>query len=165
MNGVDDFLAVWGPDRVLELFSNSEPPADKRPNQAERLVRLAEEVELFHTSAGDAYDRIDVDGHHETWALRSKDFRHWIGRKFYESFRKPPGSQAVQDAIESLEAKAQFDAPEYDVFVRVAEYKDRIYIDLCDAEWRAVEVSSSGWKVVADPPVRRSRSSSVVNPR
>src|SRR5262249_46075562 len=40
------------------------------------------------------------------------------------------------------------------VHVRVAELDGRIYLDLGDAAWRAVEIDEKGWRVVKGPPVR-----------
>ena len=53
-----------------------------------------------------------------------------------------------------LEARAQFDAPERAVHIRVAEHAGRIYLDLADERWRAVEIGAEGWRVIGSPPVR-----------
>jgi hypothetical protein len=156
VNGVDDLLAAWGPDRVLELFKKTESPwkKDGKPTQAQMVVELADEVNLFHTPDGEGHAQILVDDHKETWMLRSKGFRRWLAMKFYEAHRKPLGTQAVHDAINLLDAKAQFDAPELPVYVRVAEYGGYIYIDLCDTRWQAIEIGPRGWRITAEPPVR-----------
>ena len=57
-----------------------------------------------------------------------------------------------------LEARAQFDASEHEVHVRVAGRGNRIYVDLCDLGWRAIEIDANGWRVVDDPPVYFRRS-------
>jgi hypothetical protein len=31
---------------------------------------------------------------------------------------------------------------------------DRLYLDLADATWRAVEIDANGWRVIDNPPVR-----------
>jgi hypothetical protein len=51
-----------------------------------------------------------------------------------------------------LEARAQFDALERAVYLRVAEHAGRIYLDLADERWRAVEIGAEGWRVIASPP-------------
>jgi hypothetical protein len=53
-----------------------------------------------------------------------------------------------------LEARAQFDAPERSVHVRVAEHDGHVFLDLADDHWRAVEIGSDGWRVNGCPPVR-----------
>ena len=56
--------------------------------------------------------------------------------------------------LDLLEARAQFDAPERSVHIRVAEHAGRIYLDLADDHWRAVEIGPDGWRVNGSPPVR-----------
>jgi hypothetical protein len=70
-----------------------------------------------------------------------------------------PNSEALQSALNMIEAQAHFDGEEMPVHVRVAGLGGYIYLDLCDAKWRAIEISASGWEVVENPPVRFRRSS------
>src|SRR5437867_312215 len=102
-------------------------------SQAELLVAIADLATLFRAADGDtAYATFDVNGHRETWPVRSKGFRRWLVRGFYGSEGKPPGSQAVADALGVIEAKAQFASPVAPVHVRVAGDDERIYLDLAD---------------------------------
>ena len=57
---------------------------------------------------------------------------------------------AVRSALDLLEARAQFDAPERSVHVRVAAHADRLYLDLADE----LEIGTEGWRVIEAPPVR-----------
>ena len=45
----------------------------------------------------------------------------------------------MQSALNVIEAKAHFDLPEREVHVRVGRLNGRIYLNLCDKEWHAVE--------------------------
>lgn len=105
----------WSDDR-------EEASAEKedKPTQAELLLRYAEGAELFHTPAGDAYATIPVADHKETHPVKHKAFRRWLMRLFYSEQGKPPGAQALQDTLGVLEAKAHFDGPELEVYVRVS---------------------------------------------
>jgi hypothetical protein len=127
-------------------------------SQATRLVALALDAgaELFHTPGadGDAYATIAVEGHKETWPLKVKRFRRWLARLLYQAEDKSPGSQAVQDALGVLEGKALYEGAALAVSTRLAEHHGALYLDLADDQWRAVEVTSSGWRVVTDPPVK-----------
>jgi hypothetical protein len=53
-----------------------------------------------------------------------------------------------------LESEALFGGPTLPVFVRVGELDGKIYLELGDPTWRAVEVEAQGWRVVACPPVK-----------
>ena len=60
----------------------------------------------------------------------------------------------MQSALNVIEARAHFDAPERVVHIRVGGLDDRLYLDLCDENWRAVEIDTAGWRVIDNPPVR-----------
>jgi hypothetical protein len=60
----------------------------------------------------------------------------------------------MQSALGVIEAKAYFDGPMRDVFVRVGGVGDRMYVDLADDAWRAIEVSPCRWRIVDTPEVR-----------
>jgi hypothetical protein len=150
--GVVRLLCKWW-DWERKAQEEARAPEEKeghKPTQAELLIRCAAGVEFFHTPAGDAYARIKVGNHRETHLLRSKGFRRYLVRDFFERYGKPPGAQALQDALGLLEARAQFDGPKREVHVRVAQHGDNIYVDLANERWEAVEISpDAGWRVVS----------------
>ena len=124
------------------------------PTQADVLIDLAQSAELFHTPDGTGFADLDIDGHRETWPIRAKGFRRWLARVFYQTTQGAPSSEALQSALNVIEARAHFDAPERIVYIRVGGLGGRIYLDLCDATWRAVEIDAAGWRVIDNPPVR-----------
>jgi hypothetical protein len=118
------------------------------------LTHIGACSDLFHTAAGTAFADIMIDGHRETWPIRSKRFRAWLRRRYYEATGEAASAAEIRSALDLLEARAQFDAPERSVHVRVAEHAGHIYIDLADDHWRAVEIGPDGWRVIGCPPVR-----------
>ncbi len=124
------------------------------PTQADILIDLAASADLFHAPDGTGFADLDINGHRETWPIRSKGLRRWLARRFFEQTGGAPGSEALQSALNVIEAKAHFDAPERTVHVRIGGLDDRLYLDLGDETWRAVEVDASGWRVIDNPPVR-----------
>jgi hypothetical protein len=118
------------------------------------LTTLGAGDELFHTATGTAYADLQIDGHRETWPVHSKRFRSWLRRRHYQATGEAPSAAALNAALNLLEARAQFEGPKRMVRVRIAEHQGRIYLDLADATWRAVEVGPEGWRIVAEPPVR-----------
>jgi hypothetical protein len=124
------------------------------PKQADILIDLAQAAELFHAPDGTSFADLDVDGHRETWPIRAKGFQRWLLRRFFEATGGAPSSEALQSALNVTEAKAHFDAPERQVHVRVGELDGKLYLDLGDPTWRAVEIDAAGWRVTNTPPVR-----------
>ena len=66
----------------------------------------------------------------------------------------------LSDGIRILEARAVNEGPKYDCFTRTGQVGDKMYLDLADAQWRAVEVTKTGWGIVEQPPIKFLRSSS-----
>jgi hypothetical protein len=95
-----------------------------------------------------------VEGHQETWPIRSKRFRGWLRRRYYAATGGALNGQATSSELDLLEARAQFDAPERCVHVRIAEHAGHIYLDLADEHWQAIEIGPDGWRVNKFPPAR-----------
>lgn len=127
-----------------------------KPTQSEILIRLADEagVQLFHTPDREAFALLPVNGHRETWRVRSKDFKLWLLHRYFASTGKAPNAQALQDARNTLTARGMFEGEEHEVHTRVAGAGEAIYLDLCNDSWEAVEVTGAGWRVVPEAPVR-----------
>jgi hypothetical protein len=132
----------------------SEAKLERRPKQADVLIELAQSAELFHRPDGTGFADIGIDGHRETWPIRSKAFKRWLAREFYQQEQGAPNSEAMQSALGVIEAKAHFDAPKRDVYVRVGGHDGKLYIDLADEAWRAIEIDTGGWRVIDIPPIR-----------
>lgn len=132
----------------------------ERRSQAELLVALARaDATLFHDPAGDSYARVRAAGHRETWPVRSRGFRLWLARRFYDEQQRAANAEAESTALNLLEALARFDGACEPVHLRVApDGAGGIYLDLADADWRAVHVTPRGWSIVAEPPVAFRRS-------
>ena len=147
--------------RITELMDNLNrlgDDEDGQETQADVLVQLAkDQCKFFHDEVGATYATLSAphDGgtHHETHKLRSKGLRLWLIRSYYLGTGGVPNDTALKSAIALLEAFARFDGPQRDVFVRRAAHAGKLYVDLCDDRWRAIEIDTSGWRIVDEPPV------------
>lgn len=163
ITGLDDYVARKGPKAALALIQTAiqNPVTASKPertSQATQLIQLAGDAALWHTPDGEAFASIRVADHHEHYRLRSKEFKQWLAKHYYQHSNGAPSAQGVNDALAVLEAQAYFDGKECPVHVRVAEYDGVIYLDLANETWEAVAITSTGWHIV-HPPVafRRSR--------
>jgi hypothetical protein len=130
--------------------------------QAELLIRLAKKngASLFRTPSGDGYADIIINGHRETWSLRSSGFRKWLRRIYFFEIEAAPRKEAIETAVETLDAEAQFSCDTvHPVELRVAYFKGKIYYDLCNDGWDIIEIAPTEWKIVANAPVRFRRTS------
>ena len=131
---------------------------DEEQSQATLAANMAMEWNLFHTPAEDAYARIPIGNHQETWRVGSQTFKRYLAKRFFDEEGKAMNSDARSAAINLIEANALFDGETHQVHVRVAEHEDRIYVDLCTETWQVVEVAAHGWQVLDESPVHFKRS-------
>jgi hypothetical protein len=152
--GADDLVARGATKSDLDKLPREElrRTVDTKRSAASVLARLAEAAAVFHTPAAKGYVAIPVQNHVETWPVRSKAFRGWLARQYYHMHEKPPPTQAMTETLALVEARA-LDGPELVAHVRVAGHRGRIYIDLANAAWQAVEVDATGWRLVSRAPI------------
>jgi hypothetical protein len=137
-----------------------EKETKERERIADKLIKIAIEKSyrdsdsrpsaggLFHTSDSIAYADIEVFGWRETWPIRSRGFRRWLVRIYYETTGMAPNSEALQTALGLCEARAHFDGPQREVFTRIGGAHGKIYLDLANEHWQAIEISSTAWRVL-----------------
>jgi hypothetical protein len=139
------------------------------------MIKYAKEgASYFHTPEMEAYATVKVEAsHRETCPLHSRRFGLWLRREFHrrekerleeagEEDQEPMifPHRALADVVSHFESIALFEGSEEEVHVRVAGKGGRIYVDLCDRAWRAVEISADGWRVIPseETPVKFVRS-------
>jgi hypothetical protein len=127
---------------------------EERASQVDTLLEIAGRATLFHSPDGKGYADITIEGHRETWLVRSSGFRRWLTQAYFMATGGAPGSEAITAGLNAIEARAHFEGPEAEVFLRVGDMEGRLYIDLGNASWRAVEIDIEGWRLVDAPPVR-----------
>ncbi len=161
VNGPDDYIGLHGAEKFFRLVDAAQEvtateagDSEPKDSQATIMVQLVREAgaELFHDD-DQAYVHVPVGDHHETHKLRSRTGRAFLVSLFVDRFDRAPGSQAIADASNTLEALA-LRGNNHKVHVRIAAVDDKIYLDPCDATWRVVEVSKVGYRTIADCPVR-----------
>jgi hypothetical protein len=114
--------------------------ASARKKKSPSLAELAIEVcTLFHDPDGEAYASFDVEGHTETWPVRSSSFRSWLGRLAFDA--GVSGSRhAIEEAAETIVAQARYGGtPEREVSRRWAWRDGHLWYDLCNAGWQVVD--------------------------
>ena len=96
------------------------------------------------------------ENHLEIIPLNSSKFKHFLTRLFKkETDGKLPGKEAINNVINALAADAEYEGQVIPLHLRVAWGKPEnrarencIYYDMIDKDWRAVEISKDGWKII-----------------
>jgi hypothetical protein len=117
------------------------------PSEAEILLKLASTVKLFHSPDGPLLQILTSTVTARRGRSKAKGFRNWLARQYHAATKGAACSEAFQSA---LTPDAQFDAPERKIHVRNGSLDGKLYIDLADDNWRAIEIDAKG--VVDQPP-------------
>ncbi len=126
----------------------------RRIPQRDELLKYLDAVELWHDDADKAYATFPVGRHREHAPIRSSRFRHWLILKYLDDNESAPGKAAMDECLNAAEAIAVGKGKRYTAFIRVAEHRSRVFLDLCDDEWRAIECTRNGWTIIEDVPVK-----------
>lgn len=131
---------------------------NKRPDRAiaTRLIEIGSEGQkLFHDERGDGYVCTEAGGASKTMRLKGREFRRWLAGKYWSKYESAPNGEAIQNALNVLEAKANHDGEEIELHNRFAVKGATVYIDLCNEKWQAVRVTAEGWSIIPCPPLFR----------
>lgn len=166
-DAADAETADWNEKRAADLVATAAPatggagPRPRRRRQRDDVIGAVlntEGVELWRDAGGATYATVPVNGHNENWSIRSHGLERWLSGLYYRRTGVALPSPALEDIRRTLDIKAYEDGRQYEPFVRVGESNGRIYLDLCDDGWRAVEITAKGWRVVDRPTVKFLRS-------
>jgi hypothetical protein len=143
-----DELLAENPFLKALLGSKSSPASE-----VARLIRESGAV-LFHDAAGRGFATFENGEHTETWPIASQAFKLFARLLYFRATKESPSGQALKDGLATIESEAIFDGAEAEVWLRVAGEQGAIYIDLGDPDWKAIAITSTGWSVVDEHPVR-----------
>jgi putative DNA primase/helicase len=117
---------------------------------------------VWHAPNGAGYASVRVEEHWENYRIKSNAFEQWVRAEYGRQNQvkigeqwipQVPGTQALRDAIATLESYAKFRGKQFQPAVRVGGNREVIYLDLGGPEWNAVEITAQGWRVVNQPNV------------
>src|SRR5260370_35389580 len=137
------------------LEAETEKQTEKRQTQAEILLDIAKTKgrQLFRTPDGEAYVRLPVGSHWETYKLSDRAVKDWLIYEYRKQADGVPNKTAMEQTIEALGAEARFDSPTQEVHLRLAWQDDVLYLELHNQRQEVVRITEGGWEVVADAPV------------
>jgi hypothetical protein len=161
------------------LLEELQESADR--STMERLILYARSAAtFFHNSEREGFASIVKDAHRENYEISSPKFKLWIRHEFWKREKERLEAAALEtegalhegpvkpemptvvrdrdlgDAIRQLESIALFEGGQEEVHIRTAGHDGKIYVDMGDDEWQAIEVSAEGWRIVGgeEIPVR-----------
>ena len=133
-------------------------PGDEKKTQAQKLIELADDIELFHDADKNAY-ALAIEGERRLVSrVQGRDFKLLLLKRYHLKHSGGPNDEALRTALRTLEARAIFDGKTFEVSLRTARHGGNLYLNLGRDDGAIVEVTSADWHIVEDAPVRFLRS-------
>ena len=150
INNIHTSVALPISDRLkkIDLFDG-----DKQKSASTLLIEIGCLFGLFHDEDRNGYAIVSNGTIKQVIRLRSEEFKEHLSNYYYTIKQKGAHTNALQDALNTLEAKAKFSGECHKVFRRVGHQDGKIYIDLVNENWEVVEIDSSGWRILKESPV------------
>ncbi|MEY4719621.1 MAG: hypothetical protein RL563_2239 [Pseudomonadota bacterium] len=140
---------------ALDKAVDQQSSGDDEPQSAlNEMVSIARDLcEFVHDADRHAIAIIPYDDHREVWRVDSSGYEEWLRAAYWRAKHIGVTDTVIKSALATLTAAAVNDGEEIEVHIRAAEGDAGYYIDLCDASWRAVSVTTSGWCILERSPV------------
>lgn len=130
---------------------------EKKKSQATLLIEIGQQGKLFHCNSGDAYTEIMLNDVKATLKIRSREYKEYLSHKLYKLTDKGANSNAISDAIATLEASAKYSGDEIIVAVRTFYSGENIFIDTGCKDRKIISIDQSGWSYATDAPIKFTR--------
>ena len=145
--------------KIKTIDDNAKCDIEDKQKQDVILIGIAtKQCKFFHDSHGEVFAKIALNNHMEIWNLTSMGFRDWISHQLWSQHREGLSNASLDSALTTLRGIATFDSPTEEVYLRVAQMNNELYIDLCNEDWQVIKVDSSGWSLIHKSPVSFIRS-------
>lgn len=134
---------------IAESISKYEEEADENEaqSQADILLSLVREHDYFKTIDNKTFVSLPIENHVEVVSLNSTDFRNYLARKYYLNTKTVPKQQALLEVLGVLNAMALFEGRTIPLAHRIGGDTSLVKVDLVNADWNIVEITSNGWAV------------------
>ena len=149
------------PDKLKIKTTDDNDKCDIEDKQKQDVILIGiatKQCKFFHDSHGEAFAKISLNNHMEIWNLTSMGFRDWISQQLWSQHREGLSNASFDSALTTLRGIATFDSPTEEVYLRVAQMNNELYIDLCNEDWQVIKVDSSEWSIINKSPVSFIRS-------
>ena len=129
------------------------------PTIVQLMLRYVDEagITLFRDYRDRAFMSVPQPGGVVNYQLGTKRAKAVLNRLFHEQRDRPLPSKQRKEAMEALEAMAEFEGEKCDVFLRVAQTSGAIYSDLGRDDGAVVEITAEGWAMTSHCPVKFER--------
>lgn len=120
------------------------------------------QIKMFESDEGEPYCIIPIGSTEQVWHLDAKEVAAWLARKYFDFRGKVLNNGSLKDVINTMKGYAHHGMRGKRVWLRMAEYKSDLVIDLGDDQHSAVHIHNGAWDIITKPPVHFRRAKGVL---
>ncbi len=125
-------------------------PPDDDETVADKLITLARsQCQFMHDAQREPYAVFEAGGARQVHGVLSSGFSDYLSHAYYTQHDRAPTETSLKVALATLRGQAQFEGEACEVFTRIAKTEAGYWLDLCNDAWQCVQVTATGWAVVA----------------
>jgi hypothetical protein len=125
-------------------------PPDDDQTVADKLIALARsQCQFLHDAQREPYAVFEAAGARQVHGVLSSGFSDYLSHAYYTQHDRAPTETSLRVALATLRGQAQFEGDACEVFTRIAKTEAGYWLDLCNDVWQCVQVTATGWAVVA----------------
>lgn len=125
-------------------------PPDDDETVADKLIALARSsCRFLHDAQREPYAVFEAAGARQVHGVLSQGFSDYLSHAYYTQHDRAPTETSLKVALATLRGQAQFEGEACEVFTRIAKTEAGYWLDLCNDAWQCVQVTATGWAVVA----------------
>ncbi|WP_161878613.1 hypothetical protein [Alkalibacterium sp. MB6] len=148
-------------ERINSADYTADPEASGRMAKANKakLTVINNVKNIYNASDNRIYVEVAMAGHNELIATDSETFKYWLIYLFEHTFQgQMLGKSDINTVIDSINSLGYFRGKKVDVFLRIAEVDNTVYVDLCNEQRQVLEIDGEGFRVLDESPVLFRRS-------
>jgi hypothetical protein len=135
-------------DKQLQHGDGAPPDDDK--TVADKLIALARsQCQFLHDAQREPYAVFEAADARQVHGVLSSGFSDYLSHAYYTQHDRAPTETSLKVALATLRGQAQFEGEACEVFTRIAKTESGYWLDLCNDAWQCVQVTATGWAVVA----------------
>ena len=125
-------------------------PPDDDETVADKLITLARsQCQFMHDAQREPYAIFDAAGARQVHGVLSSGFSDYLSHAYYTQHDRAPTESSLKVALATLRGQAQFEGGACEVFTRIAKTEAGYWLDLCNDARQCVQVTATGWALVA----------------
>lgn len=142
---------------------NKENEIEKGGKIVTKVLELCHGFKLFHNQDGDGFALVQDKSITKVVKIQSGELKKYLSATYYKKHDDSVNSSVLKEAIEVLEARAFHDGVRQQTYSRVANLKDKIYVDLCNDARQCIEIDAAGFRILNQSPVMFERKSGMIS--